>query len=53
LSEPALGNEVHDGEEQAGFVRCTMAGDRWVPIPPFVGSKPSELSEVLLKHLSE
>ena len=33
LSDPALGYEVHNGEEQERLVRWTMLDDLWVPAP--------------------
>lgn len=50
FGDPALGDEVHDGEKQERLVLCMMVGDRWVTVPPSVGPKISEHLEVFLKH---
>ena len=34
FADPALSDEVHDGEEHEGLVGCAMVPCRRVPIPP-------------------
>ncbi len=53
LSHPALSDEVHYGEEQEGFVRCTMVGDLRIPVPALVSPKLAEHLEVFVEHLPE
>jgi hypothetical protein len=51
LSDPALGDKVHNGKKQERLVRCTMVGDRRVPVPTSVRPEICEHLEVFLKHL--
>jgi len=53
LGDLALGDEVHNREEQEGFVRCAMLSDLRVPITAPVGPKSCEHLEAFLKHLSK
>ncbi len=53
LSNPALRDELNDGEEQERPVRCAMAGDLRIPVPVLAGPKLCEHLEVLIEHLSE
>jgi hypothetical protein len=50
FSDPTLGDEVHDGKQQEGFVGCAMVGNLRVSVPAFVGPKLCEHLEVFLKH---
>jgi len=50
LSDPTLGDEVHNGKKQEGFVWCAMAGDLRIPVSTPVGPKISEHLEVFIKH---
>ena len=50
LSDPALSDEVHYGQEQERLVQCPMVSDLRVPIPAPVGPKICEHLEVSLKH---
>jgi hypothetical protein len=52
FSDPTLRDEIYDGKEQEGFVRCAMASDLWIPVTALVGPQVSEHLEVSLKHLS-
>lgn len=53
LSDPALTDEIHHGEEEEGLVRCAMVCDLRVPLPASVGSKIFEHLDVFFKHHSE
>ena len=53
LSDPALGDEVHNRQKQERLVRRAMVGDRRVPIPASVGAKLCEHLEVFFKYLSK
>jgi hypothetical protein len=53
LADPDLGDEVHNGKEQEGLMRCAMIGDLRIPVPSPVGPKVCKALEVFPKHLSE
>ena len=46
-------DEVYDGEEQEGLVRCAMVSYLRVPVSAPVGPEIAEHLEVFLKHLPE
>ena len=50
FSDLALGDQIYDGEEQEGLVRCVMVSNLRIPVPALVGPEISEHLEVFLKH---